>query len=316
MFSGGGYYDENDNWIETSGVQLSFTKSEEFPYTFRVPTFGVGELPEEMYSNWEYPTAEMFSNNNDPNIRTPLINTTYYANVPTYGTEKLQKKKVLENGIVLPDPGYEGLSEVEVNVHIPTIDKLTDPIVTNGTYKATYFELEGINEFTIKVPIPDNVDDVWGVLDGQLQQGKLAYGETVSTGDFVELINGFTFATFANDITGDVYGGKVNNDIYAVYYKTNKGLKLRAINLSTSPATIGPECIVTTQNCSEFEASINNGEYCGLTYAYTSGAYHYINAYIYHLDLNTLEWSQAATVFSSSGLTFYPWDPTVIAVDN
>lgn len=315
MFGGGGYYDENDNWIETSGVQLSFTKSEEFPYAFRVPTFGVGELPEEMYSNWDYPTVEMFSNNNDPNIKTPLINTTYYANIPTYGTSKLQKKKVMENGTVLPDPGYEGLSEVEVDVYIPKIEPIETPIVENGTYNASDFELDGIKEITIKVPVPEDIGNVWDALDGEMRQGQLAYGEQVSAGDFVELVKGFSQVTFTTDITGDVYGGRVNDSVYAVFYKTAAGLKLRAVNVSTSPATFGPECLVTSRNCSQFEFDINGGNIGGLTYLYQDGAYTYVNAYLYQVDPNTLVWTQLHPVFERSGLVFVPGYPGVVAVN-
>lgn len=315
MFRSGYRYDENWNYIETTPIKTSLVQTEECPFIFKVPTFGQGILPEDMWGSWDYPTSYLFSGTTELYAITPIPNATYYTNIPTYGTSKLQKKKVMENGTVLPDPGYEGLSEVEVAVYIPKIEPIETPIVENGTYNASDFELDGIKEITVKVPIPEDIGNVWSVLDGEMRQGQLAYGEQVSAGDFVELVKGFSQVTFTTDITGDVYGGRINDSVYAIFYKTAAGLKLRAVNVSTSPATFGPECLVTSRNCSQFEFDINGGNIGGLTYLYQDGAYTYVNAYLYQVDPNTLVWTQLHPVFERSGLVFVPGYPGVVAVN-
>lgn len=66
----------------------------------------------------------------------------------------LQEKTAIENGVVTPDAGYDGLSKVTVNVpsEEPVIESLN--ITANGTYSAPS-GTDGYNPVVVNVPVPD-----------------------------------------------------------------------------------------------------------------------------------------------------------------
>ena len=79
---------------------------------------------------------------------------------------KLQEKTVTENGDVIPDSDYDGLSKVSVNVPIKLQNKT---ITENGTYYADA-SYNGIGKVTVNVPSGSGhgFSLIWGVLEPQM----------------------------------------------------------------------------------------------------------------------------------------------------
>ena len=69
----------------------------------------------------------------------------YLAGDQTIKAINLQEKTITENGTVIPDIGYDGLSRVEVNVPVGITPAGAINITTNGTYDITNYAEANVN---------------------------------------------------------------------------------------------------------------------------------------------------------------------------
>lgn len=162
---------------------------------------------------------------------------------------RLQEKAATENGVVEADEGFYGLSKVSVNVPKPTGNL---EITENGDY-----------DVSEKASVSVNISSDSFTINGIIEEYKVAAGETVNAGDFVEFINQLGGYTLSNSSISNIDACELAvNKVFIAYSSSansNKGIATileltesdiivgNAYNFSSYPVS-KVACVTLTEN--------------------------------------------------------------------